>query len=158
MLLHFVDHLTMKRDTLLPHFICMCISKARCQHEIKISLILPYIFLILISGVPKVTIQSDYYNVPYLSNAEIVATVQNISDFPPTTSVKWQRYNYYSYVDINITEDRYLGSTEDLYGPTLVINRVDFYSTHGSYYRCIASNPEGSWTSNNTRIYVIGSM
>ena len=82
----------------------MCISKARCQHEIKISLILPNIFLILISGVPKVTIQSNYYYVPFLSNAEIVATVHNNSDFPPTTSVKWQTYNN----DINITEDRYI--------------------------------------------------
>ena len=101
------------------------------------------------------TIQSSYYYVPFLSNAEIVATVLNNSDFPPTTSVKWQRSN--NDIHVNITEDRYLGSTEDLYAPTLVINRVDFDSIHGSYYRCIASNAEGSWTSSYTRVQVIGS-
>lgn len=103
------------------------------------------------------TIQSSYH-VPFLSNTEIVATIQNKSDFPPTTSVKWQRYNYYSTYDINITEDRYLGSTEDLFAPTLVINRVDFDSVHRSRYRCIASNAEGSWTSRYTTVYVFGSM
>lgn len=116
-----------------------------------------YLF-ICFAGIPKVTIQSSN-RVPILSNAEIVATVQNNSDFPPTTSVKWQRYYNYSYnIDINITEDRYIGSTEDLYAPTLVINRVDFDSTHRSSYRCIASNAEGSWTSSYTNVYVYGSM
>ena len=99
------------------------------------------------------TIQSSYH-VPFLSNAEIVATIQNNSNFPPTTSVKWQRYNN----DINITDDRYLGSTEDVFAPTLVINRVDFDYVHGSKYRCIASNADGSWTSSYTYVYVLGSM
>ena len=100
------------------------------------------------------TIHHMPYHVPFLSIAEIVATVQNNSDFPPTTTVRWQRYNN----DINITEDRYLGSTEDLFSPTLVINRVDFDFVHGSPYRCIASNAEGSWTSSNTYVHVVGSM
>ena len=124
----------------------------------EISFIHTFIFLILIAGVPKVTIHSYYYNVPFLSNAEIVATVQNNSNFPPTTSVKWQRYYMYNNIDINITEDRYLGSTEDLFSPTLVINRVDFDSTDVSHYRCIASNDVGSWTSGYTTVYVYGSM
>ena len=102
-------------------------------------------------------IQSSF-QVPFLSNAEIVATIQNKSDFPPTISVKWQRYDYYSYNDINITEDRYLGSTEDVFAPKLVINRVDFEFVHGSKYRCIASNAEGSWTSSYTNVFVFGSM
>ena len=96
------------------------------------------------------TIQS-IYDVPFLTNVEIVATVQNNSDFPPTISVYWQRYFNN---DVNITEDRYLGSTEDLFSPSLVINRVDFDFVHGSSYRCIASNAEGSWTSRYTTVYV----
>ena len=115
------------------------------------------LIFICFAGIPKVTIQSNYH-VPFLSNAEIMATVQNESDFPPTTSVKWQRYKYYSNYDINITEDRYLGSTEDVFAPILVINRVDFDFVHGSRYRCIASNAEGSWTSSYTNVYVFGSM
>lgn len=111
-----------------------------------------YLF-ICFAGIPKVTIQS-IYNVPFLSDAEIVATIQNNSNFPRTTSVKWQRNNK----DINITEDRYLGSTEDVFAPTLVINQVDFDFVHESSYRCIASNAEGSWTSSYTYVYVFGSM
>ena len=103
------------------------------------------------------TIQSSY-DVPFLTNVEIVATVQNNSDFPPTTAVNWQRYYLYNNDDVNITEDRYLGSTEDLFAPTLFINRVDFDFVHGSSYRCIASNAEGSWTSSYTTVYVYGSM
>nr|XP_022300335.1 uncharacterized protein LOC111108627 [Crassostrea virginica] len=111
------------------------------------------IYQIQTMRIPKVTIQS-IYNVPFLSDAEIVATIQNNSNFPRTTSVKWQRNNK----DINITEDRYLGSTEDVFAPTLVINQVDFDFVHESSYRCIASNAEGSWTSSYTYVYVFGNQ
>lgn len=83
----------------------------------------------------------------------MVASVLNVSDFPPTTSTKWQRYSQY----ININNTRYNGSTEDLVYPTLVINKVDFDNEHGAEYRCVATNSEGSWTSSNTRLYLIGS-
>ena len=119
--------------------------------------VVDYFLFILTTGVPKVTIQSSYH-VPFLSNAEIVATIQNKSDFPPTTSVKWQKWQENYHNDINITQCRYLGSTEDLFAPILVINRVDFNFVHGSRYRCIASNAEGSWTSSYTNVYVDGSM
>lgn len=83
----------------------------------------------------------------------MVASVLNVSDFPPTTSTKWQRYSQY----ININNTRYNGSTEELVYPTLVINKVDFDNDHGAEYRCVATNSEGSWTSSNTRLYLIGS-
>lgn len=105
------------------------------------------------SGVPKITLPRTSYSIPFLSNFNMVATVLNVSDFPPTTSTKWQRYSQ----DINITDTRYNGSTEDLVYPMLVINRVDFDNDHEAYYRCVATNSEGSWTSSNTRLYLIGS-
>lgn len=83
----------------------------------------------------------------------MVGSVLNVSDFPPTTSTKWQRYSQY----ININDTRYNGSTEDLVYPTLVINRVDFDNDHRAYYRCVATNSEGSWTSSDTRLYLTGS-
>lgn len=83
----------------------------------------------------------------------MVATVLNVSDFPPSTFTKWQRYSQ----DINITDTRYNGSTEDSVFPKLVINRVDFDNDHGAYYRCVATNSEGSWTSSHTRLYLEGS-
>lgn len=84
----------------------------------------------------------------------MVASVLNVSDFPPTTSTKWQRNGQ----DININDTRYIGSTEDLVSPKLVINRVDFENDNGAYYRCIATNSEGSWTSSSTRLYLEGSL
>uniref|UniRef100_A0A8W8N7V2 Fibrillin-1 n=1 Tax=Magallana gigas TaxID=29159 RepID=A0A8W8N7V2_MAGGI len=65
-----------------------------------------------------------------------------MTDYPLTTAVKWQRYNE----DINITDTRYIGSTEDFFAPKLVINGVDFVNDHQVYYRCVATNSEGSWT------------
>lgn len=84
----------------------------------------------------------------------MVASVLNVSNFPPTTSTKWKRNGQ----DINITDTRYNGSTEDLFYPTLVINNVDFDNDHGAYYRCVATNSEGSWTSGSTMLYIEGSM
>nr|XP_034338877.1 uncharacterized protein LOC109617378 [Crassostrea gigas] len=104
--------------------------------------------------VPKVTLPRSSYTIPFLSNFEMVASVLNVSDFPPTTSTKWQRYSQY----ININNTRYNGSTEELVYPTLVINKVDFDNDHGAEYRCVATNSEGSWTSSNTRLYLIGSL
>lgn len=82
----------------------------------------------------------------------MVAIVQNISSNPPTAAVKWQRNNK----DINITDTKYIGSTEDLVSPKLVINGVDFVNDHLAYYRCVATNSEGSWTA-SARIYVYDS-
>lgn len=48
--------------------------------------------------------------------------------------------------NINITDNRYIGSTEDLAAPKLVISNVDFNNDHGQFYRCVATNSEGSWT------------
>lgn len=93
-------------------------------------------------GVPKVTFESSDFDVALSSKLEIEATVHNLSDIPPTTAIKWQKNNE----DINITDDRYIGSTDDLVSPKLVINEVDFINDHDQYYRCIATNSEGSWT------------
>lgn len=84
----------------------------------------------------------------------MVASVLNVSEFPPTTSTKWQRYSQ----DININDTRYNGSTEDLVAPKLVINKVNFDNDHGAEYRCVATNSEGSWTSSSTMLYLEGSM
>lgn len=92
-------------------------------------------------GVPKVTFPSSEFNVPMLSKLDITATVHNISNIPPTTAIKWQR----NMEDINITDTRYIGSTEDLVAPKLVISGVNFNEDHGQYYRCVATNSEGSW-------------
>lgn len=83
----------------------------------------------------------------------MIASVLNVSDFPPTTSTKWQRNGQY----ININDTRYNGSTEDLVAPKLVINKVDFDNDHGAQYRCVATNSEGSWTSSSTSLYLEGS-
>lgn len=93
-------------------------------------------------GVPKVTFPSSEFSVPLLSKLEITATVHNISNIPPTTVIKWQK----NMENINITDTRFIGSTEDLVDPKLVINGVDFNKDHGQYYRCVATNSEGSWT------------
>uniref|UniRef100_A0A8W8N019 Fibrillin-1 n=1 Tax=Magallana gigas TaxID=29159 RepID=A0A8W8N019_MAGGI len=96
----------------------------------------------IVVGVPKVTFPSSEFNIPLLSKLEITATVHNISNIPPTTVIKWQKNDE----DINITDSRFIGSTEDLAAPKLVINGVDFNKDHGQYYRCVATNSEGSWT------------
>lgn len=83
----------------------------------------------------------------------MVASVQNVTDFPPTTSTKWKRNGQ----DININDTRYNGSTEDIVSPKLVINKVDFDNDHRAEYRCVATNSEGSWTSRSTRLYLEGS-
>lgn len=119
---------------------------------VNIALIYQYYFYI--SGVPKVTLTHSSYNIPFRSNFEMVASVQNSSDFPPTISTKWQRNGQ----DININDTKYNGSTEDSVSPTLVINRVDFDIDHEAEYRCIATNSEGSWTSRSTKLYLEGSM
>lgn len=93
-------------------------------------------------GVPKVTFPNSEFSVPLFSNLEINATVHNISNIPLTTAIKWKKNDE----DINITDTRYIGSTEDLVAPKLVINEVDFSKDHGQYYRCVATNSEGSWT------------
>lgn len=84
----------------------------------------------------------------------MVASVQNVSEFPPTTATKWQKNGQ----DININDTRYIGSTEDLVAPKLVINKVDFDNEHEAKYRCVATNSEGSWTSSSTILYLEGSM
>lgn len=93
-------------------------------------------------GVPKVTFERSDFDVASLFKLEIEATVHNLSDIPSTTAIKWQKNNE----DINITDARYIGSTEDLNAPKLVIDGVDFNKDHGQYYRCVATNSEGSWT------------
>lgn len=92
-------------------------------------------------GVPMVTFRSSEFNVPLLSKLEITATVHNISDIPLTDAIKWQKNDE----DINITDTRYIGSTDDLVAPKLVISGVDFDKDHGQYYSCVATNSEGSW-------------
>ncbi|XP_052712036.1 uncharacterized protein LOC128186279 isoform X1 [Crassostrea angulata] len=99
--------------------------------------------------VPKVTFPSSEFSVPLLSKLEITATVHNISNIPLTTAVKWQKNDE----DINITDTRFIGSTEDLTAPKLVISKVDFNNDHGQFYRCVATNSEGSWTA-SARIIV----
>lgn len=93
-------------------------------------------------GVPKVTFQKSEFSVSLFSKLEINATVHNISNIPLTTAMKWQKNDE----DINITDTRYIGSTEDLVAPKLVINGVNFNKDHDQYYRCVATNSEGSWT------------
>lgn len=93
-------------------------------------------------GVPKVTFPSSEFSVPLLSKLEITATVHNISNIPLTTVIKWQK----NVENINITDTRYIGSTEDLVAPKLVISKVDFNNDNGQFYRCVATNSEGSWT------------
>lgn len=94
-------------------------------------------------GVPKVSFQNSVFKAALLSTYELAVMVQNVSGYPLTTAVKWQRDNEY----INITDTRYNGTTEDLVSPKLVINGVDFVYDHQVYYRCVATNSEGSWTS-----------
>lgn len=98
-----------------------------------------YFFML---GVPKVTFPSSEFSVPLLSKLEITATVHNISNIPLTTVIKWQK----NVENINITDTRYIGSTEDLVAPKLVISKVDFNNDNGQFYRCVATNSEGSWT------------
>lgn len=104
-------------------------------------------------GVPKVTFPSSEFSVPLLSKLEITATVHNISNIPLTTAVKWQKNDE----DINITDSRYIGSTNDLVAPKLVISKVEYNKDHGQYYRCVATNSEGSWVA-SARINVHESM
>lgn len=104
-------------------------------------------------GVPRVTFPSSEFNVPLLSKLEITATIHNISDIPLTTAMKWQKNDE----DINITDTRYIGSTDDLVAPKLVINGVNFNKDHRQYYRCVATNSEGSWIA-SARINVHDSM
>ncbi|XP_065942268.1 uncharacterized protein [Magallana gigas] len=103
--------------------------------------------------VPKVTFERSDFDVASSSKLEIEATVHNLSDIPYTTAIKWQRNNE----DINITDARYIGSTEDLIAPKLVINEVDFNTDHYQFYRCVATNSEGSWTA-SARIKVYDSF
>ncbi|XP_065942276.1 uncharacterized protein [Magallana gigas] len=91
--------------------------------------------------VPKVTFPSSEISVSLFSKLEINATVHNISNIPLTTVIKWQKNDE----DINITDSRYIGSTEDLVAPKLVISKVEYNKDHGQYYRCVAINSEGSW-------------
>lgn len=103
-------------------------------------------------GVPKVSFQNSEFKAKISSKYELEVRIQNMTDYPLTTAVKWQRYNN----DINITDTRYIGSTEDFFAPKLVINGVDFVNDHRVYYRCVATNSEGSWTA-SARINVYDS-
>lgn len=103
-------------------------------------------------GVPKVSFQNPEFKAKISSKYELKVRIQNMTDYPLTTAVKWQRYNE----DINITDTRYIGSTEDFFAPKLVINGVDFVNDHQVYYRCVATNSEGSWTA-SARINVYDS-
>uniref|UniRef100_A0A8W8N5D1 Fibrillin-1 n=1 Tax=Magallana gigas TaxID=29159 RepID=A0A8W8N5D1_MAGGI len=95
----------------------------------------------LVVGVPKVTFTNSEFSVSLFSKLEIKATVHNISNIPLTTAIKWQKNDE----DINITDSRYIGSTNDLVAPKLVIRKVEYNKDHGQYYRCVATNSEGSW-------------
>lgn len=104
-------------------------------------------------GVPKVTFPKSEFSVSLFSKLEINATVHSISNIPTTTAIKWQKNDE----DINITETRYIGSTENLIAPKLVISKVEYNKDHGQYYRCVATNSEGSWVA-SARINVHESM
>ena len=110
--------------------------------------------------VPIVYITSnESVTVPFLSNFEISASVQNVTGFPKVTKTKWQKLQNGTETDIDITESRYKGSTDDLSNPLLVINGVDFDNDNGSSYQLAALNSEGWGTSlNMSNITVIGSM
>lgn len=112
-----------------------------------------WIMLFCLLGVPKVTFQNLEFSVSLFSKLEINATVHNISNIPLTTVIKWQKNDE----DINITDTRYIGSTEDLVAPKLVINGVNFNEDHGQYYCCVATNSEGLWIA-SAKINVHDSM
>ena len=117
-------------------------------------------FLLSTSEVPIVYITTnETVTAPFLSYLEISAFVQNVTGFPEVTKTKWLRLQNGTETDIDITESRYKGSTDDLVNPLLVINGVDFDNDNGSSFQLAALNSEGWATSlNMSNITVIGSM
>ena len=124
---------------------------------IDINIIL---ILFSITEVPIVYITTnETVTVPFLSHFAISASVQNVTGFPEVTKTKWQQLQNGIETDINITESRYKGSTDDLSNPLLVINGIDFDNDNGSSYQLAALNSEGWGKSLNvSNITVIGSM
>lgn len=70
------------------------------------------------------------------------------------TMIKWQKLNNSVFVDINTTEDKYVGSsTEGLY-PRLVIKSIKF--SDGTSYRLMVSNGVRYSFSSGTQLTVTG--
>ena len=102
---------------------------------------------------------NETVTIPFLSRFAISASVQNVTGFPEVTKTKWQKFQNGTETDIDITESRFNGSTDDLSNPLLVINGVDFDNDNGTSFQLAALNSAGWATSlNMSNITVIGSM
>lgn len=102
---------------------------------------------------------TPFYHASYLSNLKANASIQLQADFPPILEVKWQKVRYTGTAeDIDITHDKFKGSTIDRSNPLLLINGVTFEEDYAIYYRCLARNSEGWGASDNVSLSVIGSM
>lgn len=72
------------------------------------------------------------------------------------TVIKWQKLNGSNYIDIDITTDKYTGSSVTEPSPKLVINSVQFIDE--TSYRLVVSNGIGSTASKFTSLNVVGGM
>lgn len=70
------------------------------------------------------------------------------------TMIEWQKLNNSVFVDINTTEDKYVGSSTEGLNPRLVINSIKF--SDGTSYRLMVSNEVGSTISSQMQLTVTG--
>lgn len=78
------------------------------------------------------------------------------TSFLNATVVKWQKLNGSNYIDIDITTDKYTGSSVKGPSPKLVINSVQFIDE--TSYGLVVSNGVGSAQSSLITLNVVGGM
>jgi hypothetical protein len=94
-------------------------------------------------------------SVEYGETARLTATVTTTPDSPPVTSGAWQKQISGAYISINLSDQKYAGSTNDISGPVLQINSAVY--TDNTAYRFTASNLVGLTFSSPRTLNVTGS-
>jgi hypothetical protein len=79
-----------------------------------------------------------------------------ITSTPPATSVIWQKIAGRETKNLDVSDQKYLGSSVDVGGPRLVINKATFDDK--AAYQLEVTNPVGVKTSNGINLTVTGGM
>lgn len=87
-------------------------------------------------------------------DSSVIFTGSFTSSQPSARNIRWQKLKGSNLVDIDITGEKYTGSSVTGPSPKLVINSVQFIDK--TTYGLVVSNGVGSNTSNNISLNIIG--
>lgn len=91
---------------------------------------------------------------PVYYDSSVIFTGSFTSSLLSVRNIRWQKLNGSILVDIDITGEKYTGSSVTGPSPKLVINSVQFIDK--TTYGLVVSNGVGSNTSNNISLNIIG--